>query len=73
MAIDSGSGRFSEVDKSLTRNVDARVIVYHSWEDLTNHMWLIEPVEGSNDTFTVRNLASGNYLDLTDGAPFLAR
>ncbi|KDQ29914.1 carbohydrate-binding module family 13 protein [Pleurotus ostreatus PC15] len=30
-------------------------------------MWLIDPVEGYNDTFTIRNLASGNYLDLTDG------
>ncbi|KAF4601318.1 hypothetical protein EYR38_005970 [Pleurotus pulmonarius] len=49
-------------------NSDAKVIGYHSWKDLPDHMWLIEPVEGSNDTFTVRNLASGNYLDLTDGS-----
>ncbi|KAF4575264.1 hypothetical protein EYR40_004999 [Pleurotus pulmonarius] len=52
----------------IGKGIYAKVIGYHSWKDLPDHMWLIEPVEGSNDTFTVRNLASGNYLDLTDGS-----
>ncbi|KAG9218687.1 hypothetical protein CCMSSC00406_0001199 [Pleurotus cornucopiae] len=67
MAINSGLEHFPKFDKSLIRIVDAAAIGFHSWEDFANHMWLIDPVEGYNDTFTIRNLASGNYLDLTDG------
>ena len=38
------------------------------WDDGTpryDHLWLIEPVKNGADTYTIRNLYSGTYMDLT--------
>ncbi|KAK0489678.1 Moa, A lectin from the mushroom marasmius Oreades in complex with the trisaccharide Galgalglcnac [Armillaria luteobubalina] len=32
-----------------------------------NQLWLIEPVDGKSDTFTIRSLIAGTYMDLFGG------
>ncbi|KAF8646499.1 hypothetical protein AX16_007176 [Volvariella volvacea WC 439] len=41
------------------------------WEpvDKDDHMWLIEPVDGQADTYTIRNVLTGAYMDLNAGTP----
>nr|ANC28063.1 lectin [Polyporus umbellatus] len=33
-----------------------------------NQLWLVEPVAGKTDTFTVRSLIAGSYMDLAGGS-----
>ncbi|KAK7045877.1 hypothetical protein VNI00_007306 [Paramarasmius palmivorus] len=33
----------------------------------SNQLWLVEPVANASDTFTIRNLKTGTYVDLLDG------
>ncbi|KAF8642985.1 hypothetical protein AX16_009284 [Volvariella volvacea WC 439] len=37
--------------------------------DKDDHMWLIEPVSGQANTYTIRNVLSGAYMDLNAGTP----
>ncbi|KAK0494132.1 hypothetical protein EDD18DRAFT_1107627 [Armillaria luteobubalina] len=34
-----------------------------------NQLWLVEPVNGKADTFTVRSIISGTYMTLSEGNP----
>ncbi|KAK7691008.1 hypothetical protein QCA50_006111 [Cerrena zonata] len=41
-----------------------RVIAWRSDEAGHDHMWLVEPVSKEADTYTIRNLLTGTYVDL---------
>jgi len=48
--------------------------VCQGWQNLSykaeafNQQWFITAVQGRNDIFTMRNLRSGTYLDMSDGS-----
>lgn len=77
-AINIREGLYFLADKQSRTNLDlshgnanqgARVQGYapNVGSDIGNQMWLIKQ-EGLNDTYTIRNLQSGTYLDLKGGS-----
>ncbi|KAJ7727991.1 hypothetical protein DFH07DRAFT_782318 [Mycena maculata] len=53
---------------SLGSSDDGRtVICWNSGDDYDDHMWLIQPVPSESETFTIRNLKTGTYMDLSGG------
>lgn len=44
------------------------VIVWEANDDIDDHKWLIESVEGEKDTYTIRDLRGGSYMDLSGGS-----
>ena len=44
------------------------MVGWQAADNAYDQMWLIEPVTGSgSDTYTIRNLATGTYMDLKGG------
>ncbi|KIJ39841.1 carbohydrate-binding module family 13 protein [Sphaerobolus stellatus SS14] len=50
-------------------NVDSTsVVAWGTSDERDEQLWLIEPVSGEADTYTVRNLCGGSYMDLSAAA-----
>ncbi|SJK99404.1 uncharacterized protein ARMOST_02702 [Armillaria ostoyae] len=45
-----------------------KILGWHDDNFNWNHLWLVEPVDGKTDTFTVRSLIAGTYMTLAGGA-----
>ncbi|KAI0324242.1 Moa, A lectin from the mushroom marasmius Oreades in complex with the trisaccharide Galgalglcnac [Cubamyces sp. BRFM 1775] len=41
------------------------VIAWNLHDEFLDHLWLIQPVHGEANTYTIRNTVSGTYMDLT--------
>ncbi|KAF8646501.1 hypothetical protein AX16_007178 [Volvariella volvacea WC 439] len=53
----------------LITDPSATNVVGWTTADRDEHMWLIEPVAGQVNTYTIRNVQSGAYMDLNAGTP----
>lgn len=40
------------------------MVAWSNKDDYYGHMWLVEPVQNQADTFTIRNIVTGTYMDL---------
>ncbi|KAK0444153.1 hypothetical protein EV421DRAFT_1903262 [Armillaria borealis] len=45
-----------------------KILGWHDDNFNWNHLWLVEPVDGKTDTFTVRSLIAGTYMTLAGGS-----
>ncbi|KIJ30840.1 carbohydrate-binding module family 13 protein [Sphaerobolus stellatus SS14] len=45
--------------------LDTSVVAWGTSDERGEQLWLIEPVSGEADTYTVRNLCGGSYMDLS--------
>ncbi|KAK7685807.1 hypothetical protein QCA50_011153 [Cerrena zonata] len=44
------------------------IIVYDTNNNCYDHMWLVEPITDEADIYTIRNLSTGSYMDLSQSS-----
>jgi len=77
--LNSASGTVLDLDGGMNLfpfylGSPAKGSVCQGWQNLSykaeafNQQWFITAVQGKNDIFTLRNLRSGTYLDLSNGS-----
>ncbi|KAK7691007.1 hypothetical protein QCA50_006110 [Cerrena zonata] len=54
---------------SGSADIGTAVIAWRDDNDAYDHMWLVQPVPNEADTYTIRNLSTGTYADLSGSSP----
>ncbi|PBK62820.1 hypothetical protein ARMSODRAFT_562283 [Armillaria solidipes] len=75
MTLSRGIYIIHNADVPLSMDIDCgssadgtKILGWHDDNFNWNQLWLVEPVDGKTDTFTVRSLVAGTYMTLAGGS-----